>query len=290
MFRFRAALRYAPGETFGTFRRLTRKYHLRNEQEFWDIYERNQPGLYRYALHLTRDRAQADDIVQETFLALIRKPNAWDPERGGVRSYLYGVVRNQARRYWDERHSGELPEDLPAPERMFDDLARRESEKEVRSAVATVPSVYRDALRLCDIEEKSYDEAAAALDLPVGTVRSRLSRGRALLGRKLKARRWWIGALALVPVAAWIAFTPAPVPQRARTPATEFLVLDPSVLSGVPDGYVMRMKVPGATLRQLGMPLGEEMHDTRIEAQLWIEADVLLGNDGRARAIRLVSQ
>jgi|GEM_PF-386011 len=259
------------------------KYYLRNEQEFWDIYERNQPGLYRYALHLTRSPQQADDIVQETFLALIRKPESWDPDRGGARAYLYGIARNLARRYWDERRPEELPGETAAPMEMFEDLARRESEREVRSAVATVPRVYRDALRLCDIEELSYSEAADALDLPVGTVRSRLNRGRTLLAQKLKSRRWWIGAaLAIAPVAMWLTLAPAPTP--ARRDRGEFVVLDPAVLNGVPDGYVLRMRVPATTLRQLGMPLGDEFIDGRIEA------DVLLGNDGTARAIRLVSR
>ena len=68
---------------------------------------------------------------------------------------------------------------------LLDDLARRETVEQVRCAVLSLPPVYREAVVLCDLEEASYEEAAVALDCPVGTVRSRLSRARAMLAEKL---------------------------------------------------------------------------------------------------------
>jgi len=84
--------------------------------------------------------------------------------------------------------SDALPEDLAADDDVLDDLTRRETIEAVRSAVLSLPAPYREAVVLCDLENASYEDAAAALECPVGTVRSRLSRGRAMLGQKLAVK------------------------------------------------------------------------------------------------------
>jgi len=71
-------------------------------------------------------------------------------------------------------------------EDLLEDLTRRESIEQVRQAVLSLPPVFREAVVLCDLQDSSYEDAAVALDCPVGTVRSRLSRGRAMLVRKLR--------------------------------------------------------------------------------------------------------
>jgi len=70
-------------------------------------------------------------------------------------------------------------------ENVFDDLTRREMVEHVRRAVVSLPPMYREAVVLCDLENASYEEAAMVLECPVGTVRSRLSRGRLMLAHKL---------------------------------------------------------------------------------------------------------
>ena len=80
----------------------------------------------------------------------------------------------------------EVTEDYAGPEDLLEDLTRRESIEQVRQAVLSLPPVFREAVVLCDLQDSSYEDAAVALDCPVGTVRSRLSRGRAMLVRKLR--------------------------------------------------------------------------------------------------------
>jgi RNA polymerase sigma-70 factor (ECF subfamily) len=80
-------------------------------------------------------------------------------------------------------------EEYARGEDLLDDLTRRETVEQVRRAVLSLPEAYREAVALCDLENTSYEEAAAALECPVGAVRSRLSRGRALLAQKLATNR-----------------------------------------------------------------------------------------------------
>ncbi len=79
-------------------------------------------------------------------------------------------------------------EELAADDDVLDDLTRQETIETVRNAVLSLPMLYREAVVLCDLEYASYEAAAAALGCPVGTVRSRLSRGRAMLGQKLAVK------------------------------------------------------------------------------------------------------
>jgi RNA polymerase sigma-70 factor (ECF subfamily) len=82
----------------------------------------------------------------------------------------------------------EEADEIATDEDVLEDLTRRETIEAVRSAVLSLPMQYREAVVLCDLENASYEDAAAALDCPVGTVRSRLSRGRAMLAQKLTAK------------------------------------------------------------------------------------------------------
>ena len=70
---------------------------------------------------------------------------------------------------------------------LLGDLTQRETIEQIRRAVLSLPALYREVVVLCDLQDLSYQDAAAALDCPVGTVRSRLNRGRAMLAEKLGA-------------------------------------------------------------------------------------------------------
>ena len=158
------------------------------EDAFTALYRRRQGAVYRFALQMTGSTAVAEDVTQETFLALILHGGRYDEARGTVGAFLYGIARNLVLRRLDRGPWTELEvtEDHAGPEDLLADLTRRESIEQVRQAVLSLPPVFREVVVLCDLQDTSYEDAGLALDCPVGTVRSRLSRGRAMLARKLR--------------------------------------------------------------------------------------------------------
>jgi len=162
------------------------------EDAFTALYRRRQGAVYRFALQMTGSAAIAEDVTQEAFLALILHGTRYDEARGTVASFLYGIARNlvmrRVMRRLDRRPDAELEylDEIAGPEDVLEDLTRRESIEQVRKAVLSLPPVFREVVVLCDLQDASYEDAAAALDCPVGTVRSRLSRGRAMLAKKLR--------------------------------------------------------------------------------------------------------
>lgn len=158
-----------------------------NEESFTALYRRRNGPVYRFALHMSGDAAMAEDVTQEVFLALLETGKRFDPLRGNLLSFLYGIARNQVlRRIETKRPQGLLDDDLAAAGGVLDDLTRREAVEHVRRAVLSLPPLYREVVVLCDLEGASYEDSAEALGCPVGTVRSRLSRGRILLAQKLE--------------------------------------------------------------------------------------------------------
>src|SRR5450432_2269367 len=162
-----------------------------DEAAFTALYRRRQGGVYRFALHMSCDSAVSEDVTQEGFVALLESGGRFDPARGTLLSFLYSIARNLLLRRLEKKRpedSDALAEELAADDDVLDDLTRRETIEAVRSAVRSLPAPYREALVLCDLENASYEDAAAALECPVGTVRSRLSRGRSMLGQKLATK------------------------------------------------------------------------------------------------------
>jgi len=168
---------------------LLRGLRAGDEEAFSALYRRWQGPVYRYALRVSGSPALAEDVTQEVFMALLRRSEGYDPSRGELSSYLHGIARNIARRRL-ERERGLLPlgEEAGRDDPMAD-LARREQADLVWSGVLALPLHYREALVLCDLQGLSYEEAAAALGCAVGTVRSRLHRGREQLGARLRTAR-----------------------------------------------------------------------------------------------------
>ena len=159
------------------------------EEPFAELYRRRQGGVYKYALQMTGSVSVAEDVTQETFLTLLTHGSKYDELRGTLAAFLYGIARNLVmrrleRELWSE--PGDEVEDVAGGSDVLEDLTRRESVEQVRRAVLSLPPVYREAVVLCDLQDATYEEAALALDCPVGTVRSRLSRARGMLGRKLR--------------------------------------------------------------------------------------------------------
>src|SRR5262245_1423431 len=168
-----------------------------DEQAFVSLYRRRQGAIYRFALHMSGSAAVAEDVTQEVFLALIRDRCAYDPERGTVSGYLFGIARKLVLRFLDrtrgdvalEDEMDETASDFRVIEDPLADLTRRESLDALWRAVLALPRRYREVVLLCDLEEVDYSDAAAILGCPIGTVRSRLHRARALLLDKLSPGR-----------------------------------------------------------------------------------------------------
>jgi len=158
-----------------------------DEAAFVALYRRLGPRIHRFARRLASGKAWAEEVVQETFLLLIRTPGAYRPERGPLLPFLYGVARNQVRRRAREA-AWELPDEGPElldEADLVADLELAGGLELLRAAVDALPWRYREVLVLCELEELSYEEAAQALECPLGTIRSRLSRARALLAQKV---------------------------------------------------------------------------------------------------------
>jgi len=157
-----------------------------DEGAFTALYRMRQGAIYRFALQMTGSVAVAEDVTQETFLALMTHGARYDASRGTLAAFLYGIARNHILKRLARHRVTEVLDDLDGGLDLLEDLTRRETIEQVRRAVLSLPPQYREVVVLCDLQEASYEDAAAALDCPVGTVRSRLNRGRAILTRKLR--------------------------------------------------------------------------------------------------------
>lgn len=163
---------------------------------FASLYDRHQGCIYRFALRMTDSDAMAGDITHDVFLALMRDGRQFDPQRGTLAAYLYGIARHRILKLlkrersfvsmsqgenepaWDER--------LVAPDNPLLELSRSETIEAVRQAVQALPAHYREVVLLCNMHELNYQQAAAVIGCAVGTVRSRLHRARHLLLEKLQ--------------------------------------------------------------------------------------------------------
>ncbi|HYJ88862.1 MAG TPA: RNA polymerase sigma factor [Pyrinomonadaceae bacterium] len=172
---------------------LLQQIRAGDEHAFATLYRRRHAGVYRFALQMSGSQALAEDVTQEVFMVLIRGTDLFDPARGSLSSFLYGVARNQTlRRLHRDRFfvplSGNDDSELDhtSLSKPLDELARTETIESVRKAVLSLPERYREVVVLCELEEMSYAETAAALGCAIGTVRSRLHRARLLLTDKLR--------------------------------------------------------------------------------------------------------
>lgn len=179
---------------------LLQKMSAGDEEALTALYRRRQAGVYRFALQMCGSRTLAEDITQEVFIILIRDAHSFDPERGTLSTFLVGVARNLLlQRLRRERFYAPLEEgagdevamlsSLRLNDGPLEDFTRRESIASLRMAVLALPTRYREVVVLCDLQEMSYVEAADVLGCAVGTVRSRLHRGRALLIEKMRPAR-----------------------------------------------------------------------------------------------------
>ena len=166
-------------------------------------------GLYGTAVRLTRDGDAARDLVQDTYLKALRAHQRFQPGTN-LKAWLYTILhntwRNRRRDYararvsfdsdtvdaaMDAGQSGVV--ERGTPETV---LLRNVQDAEIRAAVDALPESFREAVWLRDVEDLAYQEIADALEVPIGTVMSRISRGRKLLHAALSSKA---GGVPLVP-------------------------------------------------------------------------------------------
>jgi RNA polymerase sigma-70 factor (ECF subfamily) len=152
-------------------------------------------ALYRVALRLTANAADAEDLVQETMLRAYRSWDRYTPgtnAKGWLLTILRHLFINEYRR--KSRHPETVDVDTIEPFALFQEVQEEDPQgaffdkivdDEVLRAVDQLPEAFREAVTLSDVEGLSYEEVAKVLDVPVGTVKSRLYRGRRLLQAKL---------------------------------------------------------------------------------------------------------
>jgi len=166
-----------------------------DEEALVRLYRRWRPALHRFALGMTGCPATADDVVQDTFMVLMREGARYDASRGAVGSYLRGIARHLVhRRLRRESRVVELPDghvdgradDPAANPGPADLLLRKDEVRRVHAALLSVTPRLREVLVLCELQGVSYAEAAETLEVPIGTVRSRLFRAREALADRLK--------------------------------------------------------------------------------------------------------
>jgi RNA polymerase sigma-70 factor (ECF subfamily) len=157
-----------------------------NHAAFAHLYDEHHLPLFRFAWRLTASVADAEDIVQECFLALLQPDCPYDATRTPLRTYLFGAVRNQALKRYQRREeaAAEPPAlaDLRSPE---SEALRGETADVVARAIQSLPNQQREALILAHYEQLALVEIAAILEIEVAAVKSRLQRARAALREAL---------------------------------------------------------------------------------------------------------
>lgn len=167
-----------------------------DEDAFAVIIDRYKNSLVNYLTHLVRSRDRAEEIGQEAFVRLYHNAGKYQ-QKERLGPYLFRIATNlvvsevRRERRWNlllPRLHASVRQSDPAPDA---ELLTSEIQRQVQSAIERLPMFYRAPLVLFEIEEWSYEEIARALDLRLGTVKSRISRARNLMRRHLAP--WWTG-------------------------------------------------------------------------------------------------
>jgi RNA polymerase sigma-70 factor, ECF subfamily len=165
-----------------------------DKEAFLALYRRHKGPIYRFALRMSGSPSLAEDVTQEVFLVLIREDCGYDPARGALSAYLFGIARNLVLAHL-ARGRGNTPledldenaqPELSVPADTLLRLTRKEGVDALLRTVLLLPPHYRAVVVLCDLEEVDYADAALALACSIGTVRSRLHRARVMLFERLQ--------------------------------------------------------------------------------------------------------
>ena len=139
------------------------------------LYRMYGAGLQGFLKQLLGNRQAAEDVTQETFASIWQRPNGFDPERGTLRSYVFGAGRKRAAEWWRKQR----PRNDSATEPIS--ACKAETQSLIGNAFNKLPLDHRTVLWLREVEGQSYAELAGILGIPEGTVRSRLFAARKAL-------------------------------------------------------------------------------------------------------------
>ena len=153
------------------------------EPEFRDSFHRYKDVVYRFAYRMTGSSPEAEDVVQDCFAALWKRPDGFDPRRGELRAYLLGIARKKILKRWRVEERNGVAESEPVCLPL--DLVKVERSEAVAAAVQALPPLQREALVLAEYEELALDEIARLTDAELAAVKSRLHRARENLRRML---------------------------------------------------------------------------------------------------------
>ena len=179
---------------FGNYSALPRPLHavviaqsipVESVPDIPSLYASYHPRLFRFGLAFSGSESRAAEAVQDAFLDLIRNPAQLDSSRGSAVALLYGMVRNRLRSARRSEREEALEEDGAVDEELLVHLEREQCVAAVSGAILGLPEHYREVVVLCGMEEFSYEDAASALGIPLGTVRSRLNRAKQQLKLRL---------------------------------------------------------------------------------------------------------
>jgi RNA polymerase sigma-70 factor (ECF subfamily) len=166
------------------------------QDDGWGTFEReampHADGLFRLAMWLVRDRSEAEDLVQETLTQALASFHRYKPGTN-CRAWLTTILQHVRSNRWrarsrepvvsdpEERFARALPFTPPVPDELTDE--------DLLGGLRRIPVQYQEVILLCDVQELTYKEIASALGIPIGTVMSRLHRGRDLLRTELAGYR-----------------------------------------------------------------------------------------------------
>jgi len=167
---------------------LVRRAQGGDAAAFLLLYERYRKGIFSFAHRLLGSLTAAEDVTHDCFASVIGNFQRFNPDRASLKTYLYAVARNLARKHLrdpDNEASEEIPEDLATPVGPLDQLLDRELCDAVRSAIERLPPLQREVLVLCEYEDLPLAEIATIVEADLGSVKARLHRARTNLRRIL---------------------------------------------------------------------------------------------------------
>lgn len=158
-----------------------------DETAFRIVWDRHRDAVHRFAAWMLREPSTAEDVTQDTFLALIEKPGRYNAQAGSLRTFLFAIARNVCRnklRKLQPEEDLDFDGESPGSDSLASLLAA-ESEEAVRSAIALLPTLQREAVFLFEFEELSLVDVATVLQVDLNTVKGRLHRARQRLRKDL---------------------------------------------------------------------------------------------------------
>ncbi len=164
----------------------------KEEERLLEIYEQEAmpltPDLFRVAMYLKRDRNLAEDLVQETMMQGLKSFHRYEPGtncKAWLTTIMYNTHYKQLRKESNLKVIDDPEEKVMQTLTFEPSIPQKLTDEDVIEAVKKVPSIFREVILLCDVEDFSYKEISSMLEIPMGTVMSRLHRGRRLLRGEL---------------------------------------------------------------------------------------------------------